>query len=422
MTDPAVEEARETERAPAVPAGAVASAPLGAPLGTTAGALFQLVRHGRAITRPALGLATGLSRTAVASRLDALITAGLLTGGPLVTTTGGRPSESLRIADDAGVVVALAIGRSRHQVGVHDLLGRELGALAQEHEIGVDAAGLMPRVVDLAARLLAEHAPDRPVLGIGVSLPGSVDEEAVASIGSPVIPGWDGVPLLPYLAPLGPAPVWLGNDADALAHAELLGRPELRDALVVKASTGLGIGLVIDGRIARGHRGAAGELGHCRVPNAGDRLCRCGARGCLETLAGGWALLAEHASLPEAGSAAGTLHHVRELVDLARHGDRDARALIRQAGVELGSVLAVAVNLLNPEAIVLGGDLAGAFDVLAGGLKETLYPAAGELATRDLRILPSVHGERAGLVGCAALALDHALAAGAIDARLAALG
>ena len=409
MTEPAPEEIREAERTRALPSSA---------LGTTAGALFQLVRHGRAVTRPALGLATGLSRTAVATRLDALVGAGLLTAGPLVTSTGGRPSESLRVAHDAGVVVALAIGRSRHQVGVHDLLGRELVAQAQEHEVGVDAAGLMPRVVDLAAAMLAEHAPDRAVLGIGVSLPGSVDEAAVASIGSPVIPGWDGVALLPYLAPLGSAPVWLGNDADALAHAELLGRPELRDALVVKASTGLGVGLVVDGRIARGHRGAAGELGHCRVASAGDRLCRCGARGCLETVAGGWALLAEHAAREDADH----LRHVRELVDLARHGDRDARALIRQAGVELGSVLAVAVNLLNPEAIVLGGDLSGAFDVLAGGLKETLYPAAGELATRDLRILPSVHGERAGLVGCAALALDHALDVGAVDARLAALG
>ncbi|MBZ5736056.1 ROK family protein [Nocardioides sp. TRM66260-LWL] len=384
-------------------------------VGTSAGALFELVRSARAVTRSELALATGLSRTAVAARLDALLALGLLTAGPQVTSTGGRPSESLRVAHDAGVVVAIAIGRSRHQIGVHDLLGGELGSVSAEHEVGSPAAALMPRIVAVARDLLAATASGRTVVGIGMSLPGSVDPEEVCSVGSPVLPGWDGVPLEPFLRELGTAPVWLGNDADALAHAEILGRPELRDALVLKASTGLGLGLVADGRILRGHRGAAGELGHCRVPEAAGRACRCGATGCLETVAGGWALVADHAERhPEAG-----LRHVRELVDLARRGDAEARGLIRDAGRHLGPSLAFGVNLLNPEAIVVGGDLVGAFDVLAGGIRETLFPAAGELATRDLRILPSVHRERAGLVGCAALALDHALAPHAIDLRVA---
>ncbi|GAA4121971.1 ROK family transcriptional regulator [Nocardioides fonticola] len=378
------------------------------PAGPTPGALFDLVRSGRAVTRSALGTATGLSRTAVSARLDLLLAAGLLTLGEQVTTTGGRPSESLRVAAEAGTVLALAIGRSRHQVGLYDLDGTEIASDAALHRAGSSAPDLMPDVVGLAVALQAAH-PGPPLLAVGMSLPGAVDTEALTSVGSPVIPGWDGVPLRPFLEPLGEVPVWLGNDAEALAHAELLGRPDLRDALVIKASTGIGLAVLADGRLVRGHDGAAGELGHCRVPAGADKVCRCGATGCLETVAGGWALIGERTD---------GLDHVRELVALARDGETEARAAIRRAGQHLGEVLAVAVNLLNPEAVVLGGDLSMAFDPLAGGVKETLYPRTSELATRRLRLLPSVHGERAGLVGCAALALDHALAPAAIDARL----
>lgn len=377
------------------------------PVGPTPGALFELVRSGRAVTRSALGTATGLSRTAVTARLDLLLGAGLLVAGEQVTTTGGRPSESLRVAADAGTVLALAIGRSRHQVGLYDLDGTEIASDASLHRAGTSAPDLMPDVVGMATALQSAH-PGPPLLAVGMSLPGAVDGEALTSVGSPVIPGWDGVPLRPFLQPLGEVPVWLGNDADALAHAELLGRPELRDALVVKASTGIGLAVLSNGRLVHGHDGAAGELGHCRVPAGEGRLCRCGATGCLETVAGGWALIAERPGL----------EHVRELVVLARDGDADARAAIRRAGQHLGELLAVAVNLLNPEAVVLGGDLSAAFDPLAGGVKETLYTRTTELATRRLNLLPSTHGDRAGLVGCAALALDHALAPAAIDARL----
>ncbi|HWU23877.1 MAG TPA: ROK family protein, partial [Nocardioides sp.] len=112
--------------------------------------------------------------------------------------------------------------------------------------------------------------------------------------------------------------------------------------------------------------------------------------------------------------------HVRELVALANRGDAEARQLLRESGRQLGEVLAVAVNLLNPQAVVIGGDMAGAFDVYAAGVRETLYARATALATRELQVLPSTFGDRAGLVGCAAMALDRVLSPAAVDARLAA--
>ncbi|GAA4377416.1 ROK family transcriptional regulator [Nocardioides caricicola] len=379
----------------------------------TAGELLDLVRTGRASTRSQLRMLTGLSRTAVTARVTALTSAGLLRLGEELASTGGRPPGALVFNQDAGVVLAVAIGRSRSQLAVLDLDGQEISSDSRDHAVGVGPDELLPDVVRRLGGLLDGVAP--PVLGIGLSLPGTLDRSRGISIGSPVMTGWDGVELAPYFAGLADAPLFVGNDADVLARAELLGGASgLDDMLVVKASTGLGLGIVADGRVLSGHLGAAGEIGHTTVDAAGELPCRCGATGCLETIAGGWALVAK---LEESGQPVG---HVRDLVSLALQGDSFARGLLRDSGRELGEVLAVAINLLNPGAVVIGGDMAAAFDFYVAGVRESVYRRSAPLATRDLQFLPATHGDRAGVVGCAALALDHVLAPVAVDARLAA--
>jgi predicted NBD/HSP70 family sugar kinase len=379
----------------------------------TAGELLELVRSGRASTRSQLRLLTGLSRTAVTARVASLTAAGLLVLGEELASTGGRPPGALVFNKHAAVVLAVAIGRSRSQLAVLDLDGQELGSDSRDHEVGVGPDELMPQVVDRLRTLLDGVAP--PILGIGLSLPGTLDPVRGLSIGSPVMSGWDGVELAPYFADLGEAPLFVANDADVLARSELLGGAgSLDDVLVVKASTGLGLGIVADGRVLSGSLGAAGEIGHTTVDAAGELPCRCGAAGCLETIAGGWALVARMA---EAGQPVG---HVRDLVALALQGDSFARGLLRDSGRELGEVLAVAINLLNPAAVVIGGDMAAAFDFYVAGVRESVYRRAAPLATRDLQFLAATHGDRAGVVGCAALALDHVLSPLAVDARLAA--
>lgn len=383
----------------------------GAP--ATAGELLELVRTGQADTRSGLRVITGLSRTAVVARVQALATAGLLLAGEELASTGGRPPGGLLFNKDAGVVLAVALGRSRSQLGVFDLDGHELAGDSRDHEVGIGPDELMPQVAARLADLLADVAP--PVVGVGLSLPGSVDADNGVSRDSPVMAGWDGVALAPYLAEVADAPFFVANDADVLARSELLGGPDtLRDALVVKASTGLGLGIIADGRVIGGHLGAAGEIGHTRLDAADGLPCRCGATGCLETLAGGWALVGRMAPGREVG-------HVRDLVALALQGDAEARSLLRDSGRQLGEVLAVAINLLNPQAVVIGGDMGAAFDLYAAGVRESVYARAASLATRDLQFLPATHGDRAGLVGCAALALEHVLSPAAVDARLAAL-
>ena len=381
----------------------------------TAGELLELVRTGRAVTRSQLRTLTGLSRTAVTSRVTSLTGSGLLLIGEELASTGGRPPGALVFNKDAGIVLAAAVGRSRSQLAVLDLDGQELAADSRDHEVGVGPDVLMPDVATRLSALLDRLSEERPVLGIGLSLPGTLDPVRGLSIGSPVMSGWDGIELAPYFTEVADAPLFVANDADVLARSELLGGTgSLDDVLVVKASTGLGLGIVADGRVLSGHLGAAGEIGHTVVDAAGDLPCRCGATGCLETIAAGWALVARMA---EEGQPVG---HVRDLVGLALQGDSTARGLLRDSGRELGEVLAVAINLLNPAAVVIGGDMAAAFDFYVAGVRESVYRRSAPLATRDLQFVPAAHGDRAGVVGCGALALDHVLAPVAVDARLAA--
>lgn len=388
--------------------------PLLAP-GATAGDLLDLIRSGRATTRGELGRVTGLSRTAVSARLTSLADAGLVLEGEEESATGGRPASTLVLDRDAGLVLAVAVGRSRSQMSVASLDGTELASASHDQEVGLGPDVLMPVVAEhLAAMLAGLGRSGDEVRGVGLSLAGTVDRERGVSVDSPALAGWDGVPLADYLTGVTGAPLVLDNDCNVMAASERDGHlRDHDDVLVLKASTGLGLGIVAGGHLLRGHRGAAGELGHVKVPAAAGLTCRCGDTGCLEAVAGGWALVER---LRAAGQE---VDHVRDLVAQAVHGDGEARAIVRESGRRVGEALAATVTVLNPRAVVVGGDMAGAFDTFSAGLRDTLFPGTTALAGRDLQVLPATYGERAGLVGCVRLALDSVLSPRAVDALLA---
>ncbi len=379
------------------------------------GDLYSLIKEREDITRGEIRHLTGLSRTAVTSRVDALVARGLVIEREQTSPTGGRPAALLSFNADAGIVLSAAIGRSRTRLAVCNLAGDILASADIDQAPGLRPDDLMP---DIVKRLdgLIDDADRRhlPIYGVGLSLPGPVDQQRGCSLSYPVMTGWDGVPLPPYFAELTGAPVLLDNDANVIAAVERHGdRAALKDLLVVKASTGLGAGIIADGSVYRGAMHAAGEFGHNKTQAAEGLACRCGDTGCLEAIAGGWALVR---ALQDAGEDVG---HLRDVVELANNGNPDARRLIRDSGRHIGDVLAAAVNLLNPAVLIVAGDMVGAYDVFVAGLREALYGKATALATRRLQVEPSVHGDRSGVIGGAVMVLDHVLSAAAIDCMVA---
>ena len=301
---------------------------------TSAGDIFALIRERRDITRTEIGRLTGLSRTAVSARLASLAARGLVVEREQAPSTGGRPAAFLSFNADAGIVLSVAIGRGRTRLAVCNLAGEILAATDIDQEPGLGPDDLMPDVVKrLDALLYDSGRRDDRIYGVGLSLPGTVDQRHGGSLNSPIMSGWDGVPLPPYFAELTNAPVILDNDANVIALAERRGdRAAFDDLLVIKASTGLGAGIIAGGVLQRGAVQAAGEFGHNKTPAAEGVPCRCGDTGCLEAIAGGWALVR---ALQEEGRSVG---HLRDVVELANSGDAEARRLIRDSGRHVGEV------------------------------------------------------------------------------------
>lgn len=375
----------------------------------TVGDVFTLIRERRAATRTEIGRLTGLSRTAVASRITALTATGLVTEREQAPSTGGRPASLLSFNAASGVVLSVAIGISRTRLAVCNLAG-EVQAIADiDQEVALGPDDLMPDVVKRLDVLLQDY-PNVPVYGVGLSLPGTVDRDRGCSRDSAILPGWDGVDLRPYfdeLQHLSGVPVVLDNDANTIAVVERQGHD---DVVVIKASSGLGAGIVAGGVLQRGAVQAAGEFGHNKIAAAQGVSCRCGDTGCLEAIAGGWAIVR---ALQQQGRS---VRHLRDVVELAHGGDPEARRMIRDSGRHVGEVLASAVNLLNPAIVVVAGDMAGAYEIFVAGLRETLYGNATAQATRSLEVMSATHGSRSGTVGGAIMVLDEVLSARAVDA------
>jgi predicted NBD/HSP70 family sugar kinase len=386
------------------------------PHALTPGVLFQLVRDGHAASRAELARATGLARSTVSQRVDELLGLGLLVergGGP---STGGRPPTRLGFDAASGVVLCADLGATHGRLAVSDLDATVLVEQPGEMEIARGPDVVLAWVRERFAELLAEAGRSpADVRGIGIGLPGPVEFAAGRAVSPPIMPGWDGVAVPDAFAAQYPGvPVLVDNDVNVMALGEYWTswRHTVDDLLFVKVATGIGCGIVSGGTLHRGADGTAGDLGHVQVPDAGDELCRCGNRGCVEAVASGGALARQ---LTDRGVEA---HDSRDVVALVRAGHPEAATLVRQAGRLVGEVLAGAVNFFNPAVIVLGGDLTHAHEQFFAGVREVVYRRSTALATQHLQVARSRLDDRAGVIGCAVTVIERVLSPAAIDDAL----
>ncbi len=231
------------------------------------------------------------------------------------------------------------------------------------------------------------------------------------------MPGWDGYPIRERFAARYDAPVWVDNDVNVLALGEWRSGVAAGhdNVVVVKVGTGVGAGIISDGRIRRGSQGSAGDVGHIQVADDPTVVCRCGNIGCLEAYAGGAALgrageiAARDGRSPRLATALdrnGTVT-AEDVARAASFGDPVAVAMLQAAGRRVGSMLASVVNFFNPSLIVIGGGVANSPDLFLAAIRETIYRRSLPLATRDLRIAHSSLGGLAGVIGASSMVVDQ---------------
>ncbi|HYZ92391.1 MAG TPA: ROK family transcriptional regulator [Actinomycetota bacterium] len=385
--------------------------PIGLP---TAGTMLRLIRDGLAATRADLVELTGLSRSTVSQRVDALISSRLVREVSEGLSTGGRPPAVLAFDQGAGVILAADLGATHSRIAVTDLGGVVLSETTADMDIADGPAAVLDWLDENFMRLLVQARRKRnEVRGIGIGVPGPVEFATGRPVSPPIMPGWDGYPIPERFEGFN-APVLVDNDVNIMALGEHWSNWRDCEHLVfVKVGTGIGCGIVADRRIHRGAEGAAGDIGHIRVTDDPTAACSCGNVGCVEAIAGGRALARQ---LMELGVEA---HDSRDVVTLTRAGNPHAVRLVRQAGRLLGEVLASITNFFNPSVIVISGDIAHAHEQLFAGVREIVYQRSLPLATRHLRIVRSELDDRAGVIGAAVTAIEHVFSPEAVDATIA---
>jgi len=363
--------------------------------------VVTVVQQRGSITQVELAGVTGLSAATVSNIVKELTGAGVLSTTP--TSRSGRRAQLVTLARNLGLVAGIHFAERSLRAMLADVTQRVIAEqrlpLPPEHraDSGLDRAALLvEEMVDSVGASMSE------VLAVGVGLPAPVDIVTGTVSASGVLRSWDGVVVPDVLGSRLGVPVRVDNDANlgALAEIRLGAARGLRNVVYLRASHGLGMGVVIDGRVLHGRSGMAGELGHVVLDPEGIP-CRCGNRGCVETTAGAAALLA--GLHPTHGHLA-----LRDVVVRAQDGDLALEAVLADAGRRLGAALAMACTLLDPEMVVVGGELAHAGEILMGPLREVLRARAMPGLAGPVPVELAMLGDQAEVRGALALAVETA--------------
>lgn len=342
-------------------------------------------------TQAELARLTGLAPATVSNIVRELTAAGLVETDP----GSGRRGSSVRLSEAVGVVAGIDFGHAHVAVGLGDLSGRVLAEerLPLDEPVGHEEG--LGRAAAILERLLEGRGPLRYA---GLGLPAPVVNNVVRS--SAILPGWEDVDSATTASAALGVPVVVENDANLGALAEhRFGEGRGHSSLVyVKIASGVGAGIIINDRLFHGADGIAGELGHLTVDEQGP-MCRCGSRGCLETYTS-----AEHIARLVAPTLPGAT--LQEIVDEAARGTASALRALEDAGLHLGWALASVVNLLNPAAIVVGGRMAAAGDLLLEPARTGLRRHALD-SVAQTPILESSLGGRASMIGAVLLAAER---------------
>ena len=367
----------------------------------------SLMQRGTA-SRAEIARLTGLSRTTVSSIVSDLQATGVVAErhddpGSQAASQGGRPPILLTLDPSAGAIVGIDFAHDEIRMVAADLSFRVLAEARRRFDVDHDGRGAIEAAERLVREALSENGiAFESVVGIGMALSAPI-ERATGALGAPaILPGWSDLHPASAMSERLGMNVHVDNDANlgALAEARFGAGRGVADLVFVMLASGVGAGLMVEGRIYRGAGGTAGEIGHTIVDENGA-ICHCGNRGCLETQA------ATPALLELMRATRGDDFTLAELIAGARDGDTACRRVLADAGRHVGVAVANLVSLINPKRVIIGGELAAAGDVLMRPLQEAVERFAIPAAAREVEVRTGELGDRAEVLGALALALGE---------------
>lgn len=365
-------------------------------------AIYRLVRSGEAQTQREIEAVTGLSRGTAALRISELLDAGLLREGAARPSVGGRPARGFVINPDYCNLVGIDMGERRARACLFDLAGRMLDQRIIDLDLRADPEATLDALARMTADLDRSAAATARVAAVGLSVPAPFDVASGRVAMPSVMYGWEAIDIRSRLAALTGLPAAVDNDVNLLCLAEhRLNWPECHNFVMIKVGTGIGCGIMVGGVLLRGASGTAGDLGHIQHGIQPAPLCRCGKEGCTEAHAAGWALARDLRGLGF------DCQDARDVMELWLRGEPEALKSLNRGSRVLGKVSADLVAMLNPEVLVIGGQLARAGEAMLAGVRELIYKRCLPLATQQLTIALASNSEDLGVRGAALLAMEE---------------
>jgi len=378
-----------------------------------AGEVLQLFLDGNAHSRTDLAALTGMARSTLQERLDTLTQLGLIGLVQEGASTGGRPPQRIALLPEARLILAIDLGASHLRVALSNLASVPQFQAQSPIVLSDGPEVILQAALKLADDLLSKAKRQRDdIIAVGMGVPGPVIFDTGQPANPPIMPGWDRFNIPAWFHQYLDALVIVDNDVNLMALGERNQNDEDNDNfLFVKIATGIGSGIISGGLLQRGAQGTAGDIGHVRIRRGDGIFCHCGNEGCLEAVASGPKIAQ---ALRDQDIEA---HSNTDVVDLVAAGNIQAIHAVRQAGRDLGEVLAASVSLLNPSQIVIGGRISAAGEHLLAGIREVVYQRGAPLSTQHLQIRTSRSWEDGALRGASMIALHHALSPQAIEAK-----
>ncbi|MFZ0062185.1 MAG: ROK family protein [Pyrinomonadaceae bacterium] len=369
--------------------------------------VLNYVREREPISRAEIARETALQRSTISAIVESLTEEGLVEEVGEGESTGGRRPTLLRLRTKEAIAVGVAITPSCTTIATSDLAGRIVEQ--EEFPTNPDPDQTLGEVMALIRRLSLRNAGS--IEAVGVSLPGLVDPSTGTAVYVPYFK-WRDIPIAKKIGEAVGLPVIIDNDANAVALAELwFGRPEVSDArdfILVLVAEGVGTGIIFDGQVYRGQRGAAGEFGHMVIGTEAPVPCSCGSRDCWEAFSSERAAVARYFKM--SGEALRPHFGFRELVDRALGGEDHARVALIETAHYLGIGISNLVVGFSPEAVVVGGEIARAWPFVEDALRETIEHSVRR-GLASAQIMPSTLGEKPELRGALCLVLASKFAA-----------
>ncbi|MDY6875806.1 MAG: ROK family transcriptional regulator [Chloroflexota bacterium] len=376
--------------------------------------VLKAIYTGQANSRAAIAEQTSLTRPTVSQIVGELLAAGLVQEEGQGESSGGKPPTILGFVDDAYQVIGLHLGGHRTFGAVTDLRGQILARAARPTD-RTDVESVLTGLALTLDNLRAQAT--RPLLGIGVSVPGLVDPRN-GVVRYTAYLNWQDVPLGQRLAAhCDDIPVYLDNDTNLAALGERVfgaGGGIDNMVIVMVGVAGIGAGIVVNGEIYHGAGGGAGEIGHMPIAN-NDVPCVCGRRGCLEAVSSGWALVRQAREIAAAhpDSALNTLAPdditFDDVQQAVKAGDKAAVTLALDAGHYLGLMVAILSSTVNPQRIIIGGSVSELGEPLFDSLRRTAVEHTLAILADETEILPASLGTDVNILGAAAQVLKGEL-------------